>query len=344
MSTGGRPIRFLLIVAGGWTLLRITLVWNETGSLPQAIDAVNPLPQVAAADRRGTAPSSLSASPVVRRYVEASPKRRTILTEPLPSASPLPEALPFSASDSGAAFALGMLRGEAVMPLAPAQATLERPLFTAPTLHPGRRWQLSAWVVARDGGSTGVAPVSQLGGGQAGIRVDRTIGSELALTGRLTTPLAGQGREAAVGIAWQPRGSALRIVAEQRFALDRGRDGPALGASAGVSDLPLAAGVKLEAYGQAGVIARDEIESYADGAARAFRPLAHLDRAVIDIGAGVWGARQRGAGRLDLGPSIAFRLPFRDGGGARLQIDWRQRVAGQARPGSGPAITLASDF
>jgi hypothetical protein len=28
----------------------------------------------------------------------------------------------------------------------------------------------------------------------------------------------------------------------------------------------------------------------------------------------------------------------------KVHVDWRQRIAGNARPGSGPALTLASDF
>jgi hypothetical protein len=28
----------------------------------------------------------------------------------------------------------------------------------------------------------------------------------------------------------------------------------------------------------------------------------------------------------------------------RVDLDWRQRLAGQAEPGSGPALTLAGDF
>jgi hypothetical protein len=28
----------------------------------------------------------------------------------------------------------------------------------------------------------------------------------------------------------------------------------------------------------------------------------------------------------------------------RVHFDWRQRLAGTAQPGSGPAITLAGDF
>jgi hypothetical protein len=43
--------------------------------------------------------------------------------------------------------------------------------------------------------------------------------------------------------------------------------------------------------------------------------------------------------RLDIGPSIALVHQ-----GARLTADWRVRIAGQARPGSGPSLTLGKDF
>ena len=197
--------------------------------------------------------------------------------------------------------------------------------------------------MARGGGGTGAAPVSQLGGGQAGIRIDRAIGARLSLTGRITGALAAREREAAIGIAWQPRGSAVRIVAEQRIGIEGVAGGPSLGASAGLSDLPVARGVRLEAYGQAGAIARGRIDGYADAAVRGFGPVARIAEATLDLGIGAWGAAQPGARRLDIGPSAAVRLPL-PGGGARLQLDWRQRIGGRARPGSGPALTLASDF
>jgi hypothetical protein len=31
-------------------------------------------------------------------------------------------------------------------------------------------------------------------------------------------------------------------------------------------------------------------------------------------------------------------------GGLRLGAEWRQRVAGKAKPGSGPALSLGADF
>jgi len=88
------------------------------------------------------------------------------------------------------------------------------------------------------------------------------------------------------------------------------------------------------------VIRRDRAEPYADGAARATRRIGHGRFA---IGAGIWGAAQRDAARLDIGPSATLALPVA-GRDFRFALDWRQRVAGSARPGSGVALTLGSDF
>ena len=52
---------------------------------------------------------------------------------------------------------------------------------------------------------------------------------------------------------------------------------------------------------------------------------------------------QPGAARVDVGPRLTLRLP-EVGQGSRIALDWRQRIAGDARPASGLALTLASDF
>jgi hypothetical protein len=52
----------------------------------------------------------------------------------------------------------------------------------------------------------------------------------------------------------------------------------------------------------------------------------------------------RGAARLgDIGPSASLRFPL-DGGSARLAIDYRHRIAGNAAPASGVALTLSAGF
>jgi len=52
---------------------------------------------------------------------------------------------------------------------------------------------------------------------------------------------------------------------------------------------------------------------------------------------------QRGAARLDIGPSLGLALPLGTRT-LRLAADWRQRIAGPSRPNSGPALSLGTDF
>ena len=60
----------------------------------------------------------------------------------------------------------------------------------------------------------------------------------------------------------------------------------------------------------------------------------------FSAGFGVWGGYQPGLYRVDAGPRISMRV--RDN--ISVHLDWRQRLAGDAAPGSGPALTLAADF
>jgi hypothetical protein len=63
----------------------------------------------------------------------------------------------------------------------------------------------------------------------------------------------------------------------------------------------------------------------------------------VEIGGAAWGAAQPGVARLDAGPSVSVRLPI-PSANVRLQADWRFRLAGDAAPTSGPALTIAADF
>ena len=229
------------------------------------------------------------------------------------------------------------------------------PVASEPALLPGlpssnlsrtpSRWSASAWLLLRDGsGAGGAVPVSQLGGAQAGVRVAYALGAarRLALTARLSAPLHGQGREAAAGISWRPTRAPVTLIAEQRVSLDGGRGGPALFAIAGLNPTPIAAGFRVEAYGEAGAIKRDRVEPFADGAARLSRPVTG-GPVHVDLGVGAWGGAQRGATRVDIGPSIGASVPVARHT-LRLTLDWRERVAGGAKPTSGPALTLGTDF
>jgi hypothetical protein len=183
------------------------------------------------------------------------------------------------------------------------------------------RWSGSLFAIARPSGSGGGLGSSQLGGSQIGARVAYALDAarRFALVGRVATPLEGRGREAALGVEWRPPGVPIRLFAEQRVALDGGRGGPSVGVIAGV-DRPLGRGFRLEAYGQAGAIKRDRAEGFADGAARATRRVAAIGPATLDLGAGAWGGAQRGAERLDVGPTLGVAAPVA-GRTLRLTVD-----------------------
>ncbi|WP_343528967.1 hypothetical protein [Sphingomonas sp.] len=203
------------------------------------------------------------------------------------------------------------------------------------------RWSASLWAIARQGGGT-LTPGGQLGGSQAGLRLLRRIdrGGALSASLRLSAPWSGMGREMGLGLDWRPsRHLPLRLLVEQRVALDKGRDGVAMVAVAGIGPRPIAPGLILTAYAQAGAVLRDGTQPFADGAARASRALSDA----VDLGLGLWGGAQRDAQRLDIGPTLGVAVPVAERR-VRLSLDWRQRIAGAAAPNSGPALTLAGDF
>lgn len=148
------------------------------------------------------------------------------------------------------------------------------------------------------------------------------------------------GAEAALGVEWQPSARLpVRLLAERRQALGAdGRSAFALIAHGGISDAKAPGGLRLDGYGQAGIVGAASRDRFADGALRLSLPLGR-----VKVGAGLWGAAQPGVSRLDAGPQAALRLPLGDGNVA-VAIDWRLRIAGDARPGSGPSLTLSTDF
>ncbi|MEA1083665.1 hypothetical protein SFC76_05275 [Sphingomonas sp. CD22] len=206
-----------------------------------------------------------------------------------------------------------------------------------------RRVAGSGWLIVRAGGEASV-PASQIGGSQAGLRLTYPLDSaqHVALSARVSAPLAGTGKEIALGIDWQPTRAPLHILAEQRLAVDGGASGPMLGLVGGFGPTPVRRDLVLEGYGQSGVVVRRGGGFFADGALRAARPLGAIRRVTIDAGAGLWGGVQPGAGRLDIGPTIGLVLPLEPR--MRLVADWRQRVAGPSRPGSGPALSLGTGW
>ena len=213
------------------------------------------------------------------------------------------------------------------------------PLPSSPP--PASRWSVSAWLLLRDeGGANGLAPGGTLGGSQAGARLTYALGSGIALSARAYLPLRrAAGAELAAGIDWHPlRSLPVDLLAERRQRLGRdGRSSFAVTLYGGASR-NLTPRLRVDAYGQAGLVGLHSRDPFVDGSVRLSR-----SAGPVEFGAGIWGAAQPGGARLDAGPSLSWRLPVR-AANLRLQADWRFRIAGEAAPGSGPALTLATDF
>lgn len=351
------PIRFLLAVVGCWVGVRAMLLWPGGavggGEAPAAAGLATPTAGAASAPRLPSVAGDGSAS----THWPAPGWQRS---RAWPAVPPLPAQLVSRASVLAAAPAQSHasfppLAGAvsfstaappfprlAYPPLAPATPPLGA---EAAAVAPGR-WSGSAWLfVRREAGEPGLAPGGTLGGSQAGARLAYRVNGDarrpLALSGRLYLPLERpQGAEVALGVDWKPIAELpLHILAERRQRIGReGRSDFSVTVYGGGERRLLRDRLRVEAYGQAGVVGVRERDLFADGSIRASTPIGPLE-----VGAGAWGGAQPGAARLDVGPQASFRIPV-GRTAIRASAEWRFRVAGDAAPGSGPAFTLATDF
>jgi hypothetical protein len=330
--TGGRPLRFLALALGGWVVIRIAVLLPEIDALP----VVKILPRMI-----GVLVPGVAATGFARLAPVAS-------SSPL-QAPALPAIRPPTLRSIPAASIARWPAGKAVVLPAPATSVpqvdrIPSPLAPPTIVRGSSRLNGSAWLLVR-GGPGGTLSGGQLGASQGGIRVTYALGERrrLALAARVAAPLKGRGREVALGIEWQPTDLPIRLIAERRFVLDGGRGGPTVGVIAGYGPSDVAPGVRIEAYGQGGAIARDGVEGFVDASARLTHPIGSIAGARVDIGIGAWGSAQRTATRVDIGPSIVATLPVAHTS-LRVMLDWRERIAGDARPGSGPALSIGTDF
>ena len=96
-------------------------------------------------------------------------------------------------------------------------------------------------------------------------------------------------------------------------------------------------------YAAAGYVGGYAATAFVDGQLRVDHHIATIGPTEIRAGGGVWGGAQQGASRVDVGPTASIGLASGHAA-ARLRFDWRMRVAGDAAPTSGPAVTIAAGF
>ncbi len=216
------------------------------------------------------------------------------------------------------------------------------------------RWSFDGWALWRDGSRQSAAaavPSPSYGASQAGAvlryRIAPEIGERPQAFVRATRSLVSRPEsEVAAGLSARPI-AALPLRAHGEIRMTDRPSGQEIRPAAFVAteippqDLPL--GLRADVYAQGGYVGGDFATAFADGQVKIDRDVARFDLGTLRAGAGVWGGAQKGAARLDAGPSVAFALD-KTPVPARLSVDYRVRVAGDARPGSGVAVTLTTGF
>jgi hypothetical protein len=359
-------LRFLAVAVIGWTGVRAATLGVLPGAeifridpseakappiVPTQFPPIEPIPP-AGSDSASTefTPAALmygqgsAPSAAARPIVYYSPPPASVAT---PVASSLREPRPqfYSPIPVLDEWPLSRLASIASPPL---QSTVVTPARSLPAeIRRGGidRVQLTAWALLRAqqagiAGTQSLANGGSLGASQAGARLTYNFTRQIAATFRTSSAVGRRGGEVAAGMRIQPvRGIPLWIDAERRQRVGRyggGRSAFALFFEAGVYGRPMPLHFLLDGYLQGGVVGLRHRDGFIDGAVTLTRPVYKQ----FSAGVGVWGGAQPGVYRVDAGPRVTMRVR----NNLRVHFDWRQRLAGNARPGSGPAVTLAGDF
>ena len=249
------------------------------------------------------------------------------------------------------------LKEGSAIAVAPARA----PLLKRTAVANLPRWSGDGWLLLRSGGNSFNAPGSGLpgvfvplgyyGGSQAGAvlryRLSTTSPYRPALYLRASSGIDyPRGEELALGLSLRPVPRLpVSLLLEGRVT--RTVSGTIVRpAAAIVSEFPparLPLGVRGELYVQAGYVGGRDGTAFVDGQARVERSLVQTGGFQLRAGGGAWGGAQRGASRVDVGPTATLSVPIGPAG-ARLSADYRFKVIGNAAPGSGPVLTLSAGF
>ena len=149
--------------------------------------------------------------------------------------------------------------------------------------------------------------------------------------------------EWAAGLLWRPSASfPAQLSLERRFRPDR-PDAFAAFISGGHGDTSLPLDFVLNGYGHAGFVTGKAGGGFADAQLHMLKKMASHGPMKLSAGAGAWAGGQSDIMRIDIGPSVRAGL---QAGSKQLQLDasWRFRIAGDARPADGLAVTLSTSF
>ncbi|MHA6334462.1 hypothetical protein ACXYL9_12345 [Qipengyuania sp. CAU 1752] len=359
----GQPLVALILVIGGWALLR-ALNWTSPfqEESVQAAQTVMSRPAAEAA--------SLSYPVEMAGQSQELPSQGTASPDVLwvDSLNALGNAL---RSEGAVRYPRPAQRAAVVQKISEGTSQLLRagPPTTDPEPAVGRakesvlrdsvaqtaapRWGVDGWLFWREGGGS-LVPASadrpaSYGASQAGLVARYFVGQSRStfLFARASKALdTGGETDWALGGGTRPISSVPVVALTELRATHRQGNWHLRPAVTLVTELPplsISEKVNLEAYVQAGYVGGDFPTPFADGQLRVERRLGDFSGAKLRVGAGAWGGAQEGAARFDLGPTASLhfdlgKMPV------RLSADYRLRTAGNAEPSSGFALTLSSGF
>lgn len=374
----GQPVIGMALILLSWVGVRTALLGRDSYSAqaeavttrlapPVALPpAARPRGPLAAPMARRPAPATAAQSgePAVQGLIEPVPEMLAPIAPPEPQITPIapPSPAPLDQQHLAAGHQLLYLAALSQIPLPP-EALAARPVLSQPATSAAPlasatwtppRFSGDAWLLLRRGGTgvgTGGPIPASYGASQAGAVIHYRLAPASPLRPaaylRATSAVrAPHDEELAAGLMLRPiKGLPVSAMAELRAT--RLQSGTALRpAILLVSEFPpvsLPGGFRAESYGAAGYVGGRFATPFAEGQLRLDRRIARIGPAELRAGAGAWGGAQRGASRLDAGPGATLGFPLGTGS-ARLSADWRFRLAGQAAPASGPAMTLSAGF
>lgn len=332
----GQPLRALLLLAFCWIGLRFVL-WENPWPISNNTQAEEKLDEVRAPDQlRLPNDGGLKAFSIAPEW-RVPVIQRVALVKQLSGQNKLPSGNSQLAPNP----VFATVEVSRTFPPT-ASETSNRPITQVirqePVTLKTNRLHIDSWLYWRDGnnsvGQLANGP-AQLGGSQAGIifayHFDPKSKLRPAAYIRATQAIGGSGEgEVAVGMKARPISTLpVDVHAEMRL-LDAPAGTevrPAIVATGGFDDLPVTHGVSARGYGQAGYVGGRYETGFVDGRIVTEKSVTSSDRGKISIGAGIWGGAQRGAARLDVGPSASLVVPVK-GASLRLSADYRIRIAG----------------
>jgi hypothetical protein len=360
----GEPIAVLAVVLICWVLARSVLWQSPFAEITEAVSEFTTLASVDDETLSADAPSPLqvAGAPLDRT---ATPHRTVFALTDRSMAQPINNRLPSAERmQLATSHHLLWMAALSLAPISPEVAALAgRSNEKAKVLlsidsssfeSKLKRWSIDSWVFFRPEDSL-VALLGQLpatyGSSQAGGIIRYRLAPKdkrkpFAYLRGSAALSRGRQAELAAGLGARPVASIpIVAMAELRASRNPGQT-EIRPAGLVVTELPpvdLPLGGRAEVYAQAGYVGGAFATPFVDGQARIDRKVVDFDLASIRAGAGVWGGAQKGAARLDVGPTASVNFELADQP-IKLALDYRQRVAGDARPQSGFALTVSTGF